>query len=97
MSARQLGHCSLLLLSTPLLVLSVSFSGCSRRHEGNPWTGTIRDSAGVVIVENTSVGLWGPGESWVLEEELRFGGLGDFLVGSVGGLRWFRGRWWILG
>jgi hypothetical protein len=84
MSARQLGHCSLLLLSTPLLVLSVSFLGCSRRHEGNPWTGTIRDSAGVVIVENTSVGLWGRGQNWVLEEELRFGGLGGELPYQFG-------------
>ena len=70
-----------------LLFLSVTLFGCSDRSDTGSWTGTVRDSAGVVIVENTSEGLWGNGESWTLEEELRFGGLGGeipYQFGQIG-------------
>lgn len=70
------------------LLFFISLSGCSGRGEAPlAWTGTVRDSAGVAIVENTSDGLWRNGEGWALEEELRFGGLGGDLpyqFGQVG-------------
>jgi len=37
------------------------------------WTGTVRDSAGIRIVENPEFGLWTPETAWRLEEDLRIG------------------------
>lgn len=56
-------------------------------EEVPPWTGSVRDSAGVTIVENTHQGLWTESTAWTLEEELRIGGLGGELpyqFGQVG-------------
>lgn len=39
------------------------------------WDGTVRDSAGVTIVENPSTGLWGASSPWSVEEVFRVGGL----------------------
>ncbi len=63
--------------------------------DGDGWTGTVSDSAGVAIVENGDEGLWAPDEQWTLEEEMRvgaleadpeyqFGQVGFLAVGSVG-------------
>jgi hypothetical protein len=55
---------------------------------GEPqWTGTIVDSAGVQIVQNTDLGLWQEGANWTLEEDLRIGaveGQPDYQFGQVG-------------
>lgn len=40
---------------------------------GDDWSGEIRDSAGVTIVENTGGGLWEAGSGWRIEEVLRIG------------------------
>lgn len=37
------------------------------------WTGTVRDSAGVTIVENGERGMWAANEAWQVEEALRIG------------------------
>lgn len=37
------------------------------------WTGTMRDSAGIVIVENSDRGVWGRGTGWRVGEDLRIG------------------------
>ena len=40
---------------------------------GEHWAGTISDSAGVTMVLNPEEGLWGAGEAWTVEEDLRIG------------------------
>ncbi len=55
--------------------------------ETTTWTGTLTDSAGVTIVMNTHDGIWGNGETWTFEEELRFGALEaepEYQFGQVG-------------
>jgi hypothetical protein len=37
------------------------------------WQGSITDSAGIQIVQNTEAGAWGPGDAWTLTEVLRIG------------------------
>lgn len=68
------------------LLALASIAACSG---GDRWTGTETDSAGVTIVVNTDRGMWGAGEGWTLEEELRIGTLeGDVehQFGQVGGI-----------
>jgi hypothetical protein len=51
------------------------------------WSGTITDSAGVVMVTNGGVGLWPQGEGWTVEEDLRIGaleGAPEYQIGQVG-------------
>jgi len=62
----------------------ISIAACSGAES---WTGTVTDSAGVAIVTNTDQGMWGRGEGWTLEEELRIGSLeGDqeYQFGQIG-------------
>lgn len=73
--------------NVPVVILSTALFGCSGPDDPGAWTGMVRDSAGMVIVENTPVGIWGEGEGWSLEEDFRFGGLGGelpFQFGQVG-------------
>ncbi len=54
---------------------------------GDRWTGTVTDSAGVVIVANTEEGVWTQSEIWTFEENLRIGAVeGDlnYQFGQVG-------------
>lgn len=60
---------------------------------GNPGpgrrAGTVRDSAGVAIVENPAVGVWRPGEAWRVVEELRIGvaeGAPEYQFGNIVGI-----------
>lgn len=53
------------------LVLLFPLASCTQPNDG--WTGTIQDSAGVVIVRNPAEGVWQPGQEWGLEEEVRIG------------------------
>jgi hypothetical protein len=49
----------------------------------------MTDSAGVVIVSNTSVGMWLAGEEWTFEEELRIGvveGDSNYQFGAISGV-----------
>jgi hypothetical protein len=70
----------------PLLALLV-VAGCG---EGQvEWAGEVTDSAGVRIVSNPEMGLWGPGEGWSVTEELRIGqGDGDpeYIFGFIAGV-----------
>ena len=66
------------------LLTLASMAACS---SGESWTGTVTDSAGVTIVMNTNQGVWGAGEGWTLEEELRIGSIeGDleYQFGQIG-------------
>ena len=61
--------------------------GCSDDGGLGNWTGTVRDSAGIVVVENTNQAIWAETEGWTLEEELRIGTLGgdpNYQFGQVG-------------
>jgi hypothetical protein len=46
-------------------------AGCETAHPG--WRGSVRDSAGVLLVRNEGTPLWSPGEEWTLSEVLRIG------------------------
>jgi hypothetical protein len=68
-------------------VLFFSLAACSK--EDSDWAGTVFDSAGVTIVSNPETGIWGPGEEWVLEEDLRIGAVeGDlnYVFGRIAGI-----------
>ena len=67
-------------------ILSILVIAACSGGEGN-WSGTITDSAGVVIVSNTAEGMWTPLNEWTLEEELKFGSVeGDleYQFGQIG-------------
>jgi len=70
------------------LVVAGAFVACSG-GERPDWTGTIADSAGVILVTNPTEGLWTPEARWTVEEDLIIGSVeGDTLYqfGSVGGI-----------
>ncbi|MFH1763365.1 MAG: 6-bladed beta-propeller, partial [Gemmatimonadota bacterium] len=72
-------------LSASALLLLLT--ACSAGSGTGEWAGTVRDSAGILIVENPSKGVWPDGEGWTVEEELRigaFGGNPDYQFGQVG-------------
>ena len=59
---------------------------CSGAAGGVEWAGTMRDSAGVQIVENPATGIWAPDKGWRLEEDLRIGtaeGEPEYQFGAV--------------
>lgn len=56
---------------------------------GEEWGGSVRDSAGVMIVTNPEVGLWGGEAAWSVVEEYRVGGMAaetEAQFGAVVGL-----------
>jgi hypothetical protein len=55
------------------VALVVGLAGCSRAGGGARWEGTVRDSAGIQIVQNTAVGMWRPEDRWTVTEALRIG------------------------
>lgn len=71
-------------LVSSVWILAVACGGGEVR-----WAGTITDSAGVTIVSNSDVGIWAPGDEWILEEELRIGSGEDhpeYQFGAVGSI-----------
>lgn len=63
---------SLVPLLIPTVVVFVS--SCARETQSAaPWDGSVRDSAGIQIVENFGEPLWRQGEEWKLVEDLRIG------------------------
>ena len=50
------------------------------------WMGTVRDSAGVTIVENSQESIWSVSNQWTLQEELRIGSEADpdYQFGAIG-------------
>ena len=59
---------------------------CACSGDGQ-WMGTVRDSAGVAIVENTLESIWSVSDQWTLEEEVRIGaveGDPDYQFGAIG-------------
>jgi len=65
-------------------LMALLLSACSGE---SGWMGTVRDSAGVQIVENTLESIWSVSDQWTLEEELRIGtieGDPDYQFGAIG-------------
>lgn len=53
------------------------------------WTGTVRDSAGIAIVENPAAGLWGPDDAPTITRDLDIGtadGPAETQFGSIAGI-----------
>jgi hypothetical protein len=73
----------------PLVALVISSSACvSDTQSAAQWDGSVRDSAGIEIVENFGEPLWRPGEEWRLVEDLRIGmrdGPPEYQFGRVTG------------
>ncbi len=64
------------LVTCPTLaaVLAFFLTGCAAETESAArWNGSVRDSAGVEIIENFGDPLWRPGEEWRLVPDLRIG------------------------
>ena len=63
-------------VGAPVLVGVVGiFAACA---EGPvTWAGTVRDSAGVQLIDNPSSGLWDDTEAWIAIEDVRIGALDD--------------------
>jgi hypothetical protein len=55
------------------LAAAVFLAACGGDSAEPEWGGSVRDSAGVRIVENPDAGVWTAGEAWTLEEELKIG------------------------
>lgn len=73
-----------------LIGLLSLFAACANsRDASSRWQGTVRDSAGVEIVENPDIPLWSDGEGWTFTRLVRIGvsdGDPRYQFGSVSGL-----------
>lgn len=81
-----------------LLMVLPAFSGCAGEDRGeNRWTGTMRDSAGILVVSNEDQPLWYEGDAWTFTKltqvgdrdgapEYQFGALSGFVMLSDGRL-----------
>ncbi len=71
--------------TTTVALLALFAVGCAG-GDGS-WSGSISDSAGVVMVSNTDQGTWSSSGQWTLDEELRIGtveGDQNLMFGTVG-------------
>ena len=58
-------------------------------RDGADWNGSIRDSAGITIVENPADGIWTESTQWRLVEDLRIGSVdsdSSYQFGDIGGI-----------
>ncbi len=68
---------------------ATALAACGGAPRSAEWAGTVRDSAGITIVENPAVGMWRPGEAWTVVEELRIGvaeGDPEYQFGNITGI-----------
>lgn len=69
--------------------LAAFAAGCAGT-DGDEWQGTVRDSAGVAIVENPAQGMWSADERPAITEALRIGetegGRAELQFGTIAGL-----------
>ena len=76
----------------PVLVAAAGVCACGGGGAdggSGDWGGTIRDSAGIAIVENPEAGLWEAGGGWTVSEVLRIGTSGadaDYQFGQITGI-----------
>ena len=72
-----------------VLVAFVGVSACSKVESTAKWDGAVRDSAGVIVVENYGEPLWRPEDRWSLREVMRIGtvsGEPEYQFGNISGL-----------
>ena len=80
-----------------LLFLAVSLSACTAADPLAEWGGSVRDSAGVRVVQNPPEGMWVVGDEWRVSEALtigadtmdlpyQFGTVTDIAVGPDGSI-----------
>ena len=79
-----------LIVGMSILLLPLIVAACSGRTDtAVRWDGTMRDSAGVVIVENYGTPMWSEGDAWRFTKVLRIGvadGDPAYMFGSLTGL-----------
>lgn len=72
---------------TAAILLVLGLIGCAAEEPASGWNGTVDTLAsGHVIVRNSDIPIWGPGEAWSVREELRIGtldGTGPDMFGDV--------------
>lgn len=71
------------------VALATLFAAACSGGGGGDWSGSVVDSAGVTMVANSVDGMWGVGQGWTLEEELKIGAIeGDpeYQFGQVGSI-----------
>lgn len=71
------------------LAAAVFLAACGGDSATPEWGGSVRDSAGIRIVENPAEGIWTAGEAWTVEEELQIGvmdGDPELQFGSITGI-----------
>lgn len=71
-----------------LLISTLVLAACGEQGNGG-WRGTVRDSAGVVVVSNTGPGVWADGRGWTVRQELRIGTAADdpqYRFGQIAGM-----------
>ncbi len=71
------------------LTAALPLWACAAGDSGGGWAGTVRDSAGVQIVENPATGIWGTRPRVTLTEDLRIGaadGDPEYQFGQIAGL-----------
>lgn len=71
------------------LAAAVFLAACGGDSAAPEWGGSVRDSAGIRIVENPAEGVWTAGEAWTLEEELQIGvmdGDPELQFGAINGI-----------
>lgn len=56
-----------------LLPLTLGLAACTAGGDAGDWGGSVRDSAGIQLVENPAEGIWGPGDAWSVSEAFRIG------------------------
>lgn len=61
---------------TSVALVAVVAGACGADAGSDRWEGTVRDSAGIVLVENRGAGAWGEGMDFRFETELRLGAEG---------------------
>lgn len=60
-----------------LLALLLPLAACADTgaDSGGEWAGSVRDSAGIRVVENPAQGMWTESDRWTVDEALRIGAL----------------------
>lgn len=59
------------------LLLSAAVAGCADSGSAGDWGGTVRDSAGVAVVDNEARGAWDGGEAWRFRRVVEVGGASE--------------------
>lgn len=65
---------------------ALALTGAACADGSSEWAGTVVDSAGVTVVSNPAQPIWGEGEGWTVEQQLKIGtaeGDPDYEFGQI--------------